>query len=174
MKNQTKKSNWQTIIFAVIVAITFTFVADIRNVMAQENQTENQTIKQFVRQEIGNYKVASEAESDPIKAGFPIALEVRQYKYNVEDTLAIHYTVARYSSAAEAQTALREILNRYKEMNLSIGQILFIRDKDRRKTGIYADMEGKMFVRFWTKDEFIIRTMGVKEDVEEFYTSHQQ
>ncbi len=167
MKDQTK-SNWPNrMVFAAITSIVFIFVAS-----SPLSAQETRTIKQFAQLQVGEYRVASEVEGSPEKDGFPLAVETRQYKYNAGDTLAIHYTVARYSSAAEAQNMLRTILDRYRQMKLNITPVAILRDKDRKITGISADMSGKMFVRFWTKDEFVIRAMGVKEDVEAFFTVH--
>lgn len=122
-------------VFAAIASIIFTFVAS-SPVSAQEDKSGTWTIKQFAQLQVGEYRVASEVEGSPEKDGFPLAVETRQYKYNAGDTLAIHYTVARYSSPAEAQNMLRTILDRYRQMKLNITPVANMRDKDRKITGI--------------------------------------
>src|SRR6185369_1132 len=72
------------------------------------------TIDDFVRSQVGDYKVTNTIPGTPSTDGFPGAIEEKQYKYaNSRGTFSIHYTIARYPTTAQAQQALRDSIGKY-------------------------------------------------------------
>ncbi|HVE56480.1 MAG TPA: hypothetical protein VNB22_06595 [Pyrinomonadaceae bacterium] len=141
---------------------------------AAPNKAER-TIDDFVRTEVGIYKITNTISGNPSKDGFPGALEEKQYKYaGAGGSFAIHYTIARYKTDAEAQQALRDSIANFKKLGIKTSEIVTANDNDGKLVGISADMFTKtsLMSRFWTKHEFFIRILGDQKEVENFFAAH--
>lgn len=136
---------------------------------------KTRTIDDFVRSQVGDYKVTNTIPGNPTADGFPGAIEEKQYKYaSGGGTFAIHYTIARYASPTEAQQALRDSIDKYKKLGIKTSEIGTASDNDGTVVGISSDMTAKngLMSRFWTKNEFYIRILGATKDVESFFAAH--
>lgn len=152
------------------------------NIKTRSDNTSNSsskdsapTIDDFVRSQVGDYKLTNTVPGNPAADGFPGAIEEKQYKYaNAAGTFSIHYAIARYGSDTEAQQDLREAIDKYKKTGIKTSEIGTASDNDGKVVGISADMFAKngLVSRFWTKNEFFIRILGEKKDVESFFAAH--
>jgi hypothetical protein len=143
------------------------------NVAPTTNKTR--TIDDFVRSQVGDYKITDTLSGNPSADGFSGAIEEKQYKYaNIGGKFAIHYTIARYASPTEAQQALRDSIDKYKKLGIKTSEIGTASDNDGTVVGILADMTAKngLMSRFWTKNEFYIRILGGQKDVDSFFAAH--
>jgi hypothetical protein len=141
---------------------------------AAPNKAER-TIDDFVRTQVGVYKVTNTLAGNPSKDGFLGAVEEKQYKYaGAGGSFAIHYTIARYKTDAEAQQALRDSIANFKKLGIKTTEIGTASDNDGKLIGISADMFTKtsLMSRFWTKNEFFIRILGEQKEVENFFAAH--
>jgi hypothetical protein len=138
------------------------------------SRNKARTIEDFVRSEVGNYKVTNTLSGNPSADGFAGAVEEKQYKYADGGTFAIHYTIARYATPADAQQALRDSIANYKKLGIKTTDITDANDNDGQLVGISADMFAKsgLMSRFWTKDEFFIRILGDRKNVDSFFAAH--
>lgn len=134
-----------------------------------------QTLDAFERSKIGDYNLTNTITGDAEKDGFPGAIEEKQYKYaNAAGTFAIHFTAARYATPAQAQQALRNLMSEYKSKEIKTTEINDVSENDGTVDGIMANLIAKngLLSRFWTKNEFLVRTLGEKKDVESFFKAY--
>ncbi|MGI8467906.1 MAG: hypothetical protein ACR2N3_05585 [Pyrinomonadaceae bacterium] len=134
-----------------------------------------QTLDDFERSKIGGYSLTSTTMGNPASDGFSGAIEEKQYKYaNGGGTFAIHFTAARYASAAQAQQALRNSMDEFKSKGLKTTEIVPVAENDGTIDGIHADLIAKngLLARCWTKNEFLVRALGEKKDVDSFFTAY--
>ncbi|HEY0458594.1 MAG TPA: hypothetical protein VGC97_05530 [Pyrinomonadaceae bacterium] len=148
-------------------------LADKNSNVAPRN--EARTIDDFARSEVGGYKVTNTLSGNPSADGFAGAVEEKQYKYaDGGGIFAIHYTIARYTTPADAQQALRDSIANYKKLGIKTTDISDANDNDGQLVGISADMFAKsgLMSRLWTKDEFFIRILGDRKNVDSFFAAH--
>jgi hypothetical protein len=129
----------------------------------------SRTIDDFTQRSVGDWNLRDTLPGNPERDGFSGTREEKQYKYFNASQAMIHLTVADYPSEAAAKDALRTSMQKFRNLNLRVGP-----EVARGETGIMqimASVDGKIFTRYWTNNNYLYRALGTSADVENFYNN---
>lgn len=127
------------------------------------------TIADFTQPRVGDWTLRDTITGNPEKDGFSGAREEKQLKYFNSSQAMVHLTVADYPSDSAAKNALRASMQKFRDLNLRVGPEVV-----HGETGIMqimASVDGKIFTRYWTNNNYLYRALGTSADVESFYNN---
>jgi hypothetical protein len=124
-----------------------------------------------------SFRTMSDMTQQTEKDGFSGATEEKQFKYYDSSGAMVHLTIANYPSAYEAEKGLRTSMQKFKTLKLKVGEETVAGDNDGNEIGItntMASANGKIFTRYWTNKNFLLRALGTEADVENFFKKSER
>lgn len=129
------------------------------------------TIADMTQENVGGWTLRDTIVGNPEKDGFSGASEEKQFKYYDASGAMVHLTIARFSTAYDAQKSLRTSMQKFKNLKLNISEEVVAGDNNGNEIGIMQTMasaNGKIFTCYWTNKNFLFRALGTETDVEDF------
>jgi len=129
----------------------------------------------YTRQTVGKWSLRDKTVGDPEKDGFSGATEENQLKYYDSENNFLHVTMAEFPSIFDAQRNLRQQFQKFRNLNLRTTPENPVDDNDGNEIGIMQTMtsaNGKIYTIYWTRKNVLIRVLGERKDVEDFFSAY--
>ncbi len=132
-------------------------------------------LAQYARQTVGKWNLRETVPSNPEKDGFTGATAENQLKYYDSADNFLHVTMADFPTVSAAQGNLRSQFQKFKSLNLKVTPEGDASDNDGNPIGIWQSMtsaNGKLYAIYWTRKNILIRVLGTKKDVDDFFAAY--